>query len=171
MLVGTASGEPTSSIRSLVVLSDFKLGRECSLSKQTGESTPVLLRKRRGNRPSFMAAKLRCCRRIHAARLVSHLVSRPQPSGGSFFGLRARAATRKSQRLTSGPTFCHSAPMETHAFGFRLPANAPEGQKRFPISSVAGAPLEYQYTVTWIGLEGPKGTSDEQLILHPALGG
>jgi hypothetical protein len=28
--------------------------------------------------------------------------------------------------------FCHSAPMETHAFGFRL-ANAPEGQKRFPI--------------------------------------
>ena len=30
--------------------------------------------------------------------------------------------------------FCHSAPMETHAFGFRLRANAPEGQKRFPIS-------------------------------------
>jgi hypothetical protein len=29
---------------------------------------------------------------------------------------------------------CHSAPMETHAFGFRLPGNAPEGQKRFPIS-------------------------------------
>ena len=24
--------------------------------------------------------------------------------------------------------------METHAFGFRLPANAPVGQKRFPIS-------------------------------------
>jgi hypothetical protein len=23
---------------------------------------------------------------------------------------------------------------KTHAFGFRLPANAPEGQKRFPIS-------------------------------------
>ena len=30
--------------------------------------------------------------------------------------------------------FCHSAPMETHAYGFRLRANAPEGQKRFPIS-------------------------------------
>ncbi|MGB9274229.1 MAG: hypothetical protein WCC08_03225 [Terrimicrobiaceae bacterium] len=29
----------------------------------------------------------------------------------------------------------HSALMETHAFGFRLRANAPEGQKRFPISS------------------------------------
>ena len=25
--------------------------------------------------------------------------------------------------------FCHSAPMEMHAFGFRLRANAPEGQK------------------------------------------
>jgi hypothetical protein len=31
--------------------------------------------------------------------------------------------------------FCHSAPMETHAFGFRLRANAPEGQKRFPINA------------------------------------
>ena len=30
--------------------------------------------------------------------------------------------------------FYHSAPMETHAFGFSLRANAPEGQKRFPIS-------------------------------------
>ena len=30
--------------------------------------------------------------------------------------------------------FSHSAPMETHALGFRLPANAPEGQKRFPTS-------------------------------------
>ena len=26
--------------------------------------------------------------------------------------------------------------METHAFGFRLRANAPEGQKRFPISII-----------------------------------
>jgi predicted dehydrogenase len=30
--------------------------------------------------------------------------------------------------------FCHSAAMEAHAFGFRLRANAPESQKRFPIS-------------------------------------
>ena len=44
-----ASAEPTSSIRSLVVLSVSKLGRECSLSKQTGEPTPVLLRKRSGS--------------------------------------------------------------------------------------------------------------------------
>ena len=31
--------------------------------------------------------------------------------------------------------FCHSAPMETHAFGFTLRANAPEGQKRLPIGT------------------------------------
>jgi hypothetical protein len=30
--------------------------------------------------------------------------------------------------------FCHCALMETHAFGFGLRANLPEGQKRFPIS-------------------------------------
>jgi hypothetical protein len=33
--------------------------------------------------------------------------------------------------------FCHSAPMEMHAFGFRLWANASEGQKRFSISSLS----------------------------------
>ena len=33
------------------------------------------------------------------------------------------------------PQSYHSAPMETHAFGFRLPANAPEGQNRFPYQS------------------------------------
>ena len=52
-------------------------------------------------------------------RLSHPLFSGPQPSGGSVFDFRAH--------------FCHSAPMETHAFGFRLRANAPEGQKRFPI--------------------------------------
>jgi hypothetical protein len=41
--------------------------------------------------------------------------------------------------------FCHStpAPMETHAFGFRLRANAPEGQKRFPISDFLSV-ISYQ---------------------------
>ena len=52
-------------------------------------------------------------------RLSHPLFSGPQRSGGSVFDFRAH--------------FCHSAPMETHAFGFRLRANAPEGQKRFPI--------------------------------------
>ena len=31
--------------------------------------------------------------------------------------------------------FCHSTPMEMRALGFRLRANAPEGQKRLPIST------------------------------------
>ena len=59
------------------------------------------------------------------------------------------ARVRLSHPLFSGPAsqlsgghkpfdfrahFCHSAPIETHAFGFRLRANDPEGQKRFPIS-------------------------------------
>ena len=30
--------------------------------------------------------------------------------------------------------FYHSAPMESHALGFKLRANTPEGQKQFPIS-------------------------------------
>ena len=36
--------------------------------------------------------------------------------------------------MTSRPTFVTLRPWK-HAFGFRLPANAPEGQKRFPIRS------------------------------------
>jgi hypothetical protein len=39
------------------------------------------------------------------------------PSPGAVFDFRAH--------------FCHSAPMEAYAFGFRLRTNAPEGQKRF----------------------------------------
>jgi acyl-CoA reductase-like NAD-dependent aldehyde dehydrogenase len=38
--------------------------------------------------------------------------------------------------------FCHSAPMETHASGFRLRANAPEGQKPFFISQTSVALAE-----------------------------
>ena len=48
--------------------------------------------------------------------------------------MRAHRAPQKSPRFTSRPNFCHSAPMETHALGFRPRANAPEGQKRSPIS-------------------------------------
>ena len=57
------------------------------------------------------------------------------PCSASFFGLRARPATRKSSCFISRPTFVTLRPWKTHAFGFRLRANAPEGQKRFPISS------------------------------------
>src|SRR4030095_1059663 len=56
-------------------------------------------------------------RRISSSASCS---ANPQPSGGSCV-------------LLPGP-FCHSAPMGTAAFGLRLRANAPEGQKRFPIS-------------------------------------
>ncbi len=75
-------------------------------------------------------------------RLSHPLFSGPQPSGGSFFGLRARAATRKPV-FDFRAQFCHSAPTETHAFGFSLRANAPEGQKRFPISSAQAPPLSF----------------------------
>ena len=51
-----------------------------------------------------------------------------------LFRVASAPATGKSPCFTSRAHFCHSALMETHAFGFRLRANAPEGQKRFPIS-------------------------------------
>ncbi len=41
----------------------------------------------------------------------------------------------------SGPTFVTLRPKETHAFGFRLRANAPEGQK---LESGAITPEQYQ---------------------------
>jgi hypothetical protein len=59
-------------------------------------------------------------------RLSHPLFSGPQPSGGSFFVFDLPAP------------YCQSAPTETHAFGFRLGTNAPEGQKRFPISERGG---------------------------------
>ena len=49
-----------------------------------------------------------------APKCASHpLFSGPQLSGGSEFDFRAH--------------FCHSAPMETHAFGLRLRAKRPGG--------------------------------------------
>jgi hypothetical protein len=46
-------------------------------------------------------------------------------SSGSFFGSKGAPATRKTV-LDFRAHFCHSAPIEMHAFGFRLPANAPK---------------------------------------------
>ena len=65
-------------------------------------------------------------------RLSHPLFSGSQLSGGSFLGLRAPRNPKKSV-FDSRAHFCHSAPVETQAFGFTLRANAPEGQKRFPI--------------------------------------
>jgi hypothetical protein len=55
-------------------------------------------------------------------RVLSFESIRPRNSKRPVFDFRAH--------------FCHAAPMETHAFGCRLRANAPEGQKRFPISGL-----------------------------------
>jgi glycosyltransferase involved in cell wall biosynthesis len=43
--------------------------------------------------------------------------------------------------------FYHSAPVEMHAFGFRLRANVPEGQKRFPISKLAKNAIPFELVV------------------------
>jgi integrase len=55
--------------------------------------------------------------------------------------------------------FCHSAPMETHAFGFRLRANAPEGQKRFPISISRPSRTD--------GARGGSSNHDDEFHRHP----
>ena len=47
-----------------------------------------------------------------------------------FKGPTPLAATLFDSRTQS----CQSGPLEPHAFGFRLGANGPEGEKRFPIS-------------------------------------
>ena len=64
-------------------------------------------------------------------RLSHPLFSGPKPSGGSFFRGAGAPRNPKKPVFDFRAHFCHSAPMETHAFGFRLRANAPEG--RFPI--------------------------------------
>ena len=58
--------------------------------------------------------------------------------------IRRRSSERRASSTDSfdfRAHFCHSAPMETHAFAFRLLANAPQGQKRFPISRLLGVAL------------------------------
>ena len=66
--------------------------------------------------------------------------SSPRPSGGNVFELRSRLSTRASPVFDSRPHLCHSVPMQTHAFGFRFRANAPNGPKRFPISRMKKMP-------------------------------
>ena len=56
---------------------------------------------------------------------------------GTRYDPELHARNPKKPVFDTRSHFCHSAPMETHAFGFRLRANAPEGQKRFPISPKA----------------------------------
>jgi hypothetical protein len=63
---------------------------------------------------------------------LSPLVQRRSGPGAVF--RVADAPGTKKPLFDLGADFCQSASMETHAFGFRLRTNAPEGQKRFPIS-------------------------------------
>ena len=51
-----------------------------------------------------------------------------------FAILGSAALSPPAPYLTSGPTFVTLRRWKRTLFGLRLPANAPEGQKRFPIS-------------------------------------
>ena len=88
-----------------------------------GSTTPPRLRHRTG----------RCVPRQLKRSAAPECASRTPCSA-------APAALRRQPVFDFRAHFCHSAPMETHAFGFRLRANAPEGfpisegEKRFPIS-------------------------------------
>ncbi len=55
-------------------------------------------------------------------------------SGGSFFRVAYARHSPKKPVFDFRAHVFHSGPVETHAFGFELRANAPGGQKRFPIS-------------------------------------
>jgi hypothetical protein len=49
-------------------------------------------------------------------------------------GFAAESSLGRAPAFDFRAHFCHSAPMETHGFGFRPRANTPEGQKQFPMS-------------------------------------
>ena len=61
-------------------------------------------------------------------------VQRPPALRRQLFRVAGAPRNPKKPVFDFRAHFCHSAPMETYAFGFRLRGNAPEGQKRFPIA-------------------------------------
>jgi hypothetical protein len=63
-----------------------------------------------------------------------------KPSGGSFFGLRAPP---KKPVFDFRAHFCQSAPVETHAFGFRLPAQRPGGPNAISYQFSLGGVLKW----------------------------
>ena len=81
--------------------------------------------------PKLLPSRAQLGGRSYASRT---LVQRPPALRRQLFSGCARTATRKKPVFDFRARFCHSAPMKTHAFGLTLRANAPEGQKRFPIS-------------------------------------
>ena len=78
--------------------------------------------------------------RPHQTRTFSPLAEMlPEHTSPELLFLETKWASLMSYGMTSKLLqdvlpidFCHSAPMEPQAFGFRLRANAPEGQKQFP---------------------------------------
>jgi len=66
------------------------------------------------------------------------LVKRPPALRRQLFRVAGAPRNPKKPVFDFRAHFCHSAPMETHASGFKLRTNAPKGLKRFPISQTPG---------------------------------
>ena len=81
--------------------------------------------------------------------------------------LRARPHNPRKPVFDARAHFCHSAPMETHALGFRLRANAPKGQKRFPISALKRRDLKQATQVTL--RSGGCGKRQEEFLRRSVL--
>ena len=60
---------------------------------------------------------------------------------------------------------CHSAPMETHAFGFRPRANAPKGQKRFPMKKMPTITFLSVLAILFFGFELCPAQAEEPGLL------
>ena len=84
--------------------------------------------------------------------------------------------------LSSGPSppaaafdfrahFCHSAPMETHTFGFRLRANAPEAQKGFPISRPVPTGEHARHVIEVIEKTYKSAETDQAQTLETTING
>ena len=75
---------------------------------------------------------------------LSDLVARQQMVTQADLKSIARTPTQRPPALRRvfdfRAHFCHSPPMETDAFSFRLPANPPDCEKPFPISRLSLRP-------------------------------
>ena len=69
------------------------------------------------------------------------LVQRPPSLRRQLFRVADALRNPKKTVFDFRAHFCHAAPMETHAFGLRIPANAPKGQKPFSVSRKSGLSL------------------------------
>ena len=93
------------------------------LIKKVREADPLLCLK--------CSREMRIVSLIDEEDVIAPLVQRPALRR-QLFRVAGASGNPKKPVLDFRAHFCHSAPM---AFGFILRANAPEGQKRFPIST------------------------------------